>query len=213
MASKNDNVMLTLGIVVLMIAIIGSAVFEGESSSGESSAFRVSFSMESEVALNQDGHTNEGQTTEIVLDLTEDDYLNITSIDFQLSWNDDLQSPIGGANDEFELTITHPENLEEEPTYSPSASESSSNEQIDISAGLQEVPENVEAETGSSEEEISNKYITKVGYGSWKIEVSCNSAGDRDPTPLGQDNGNDWTLTVTVHYYTATVSVYEIAKK
>jgi len=205
MRSRNDNIVVTFGIIVLLIALMGSAAFEGEEPEEVTNAYRVEFSMNAVIALDQNGHTNEGQTTEVPLEVGEEEYLNITSMDFQLTWNDDLQPPVGDPNDEFELTITHPEEMEEGPEYDPSPSESSDDEQIDITANILDIPENIDLEPGSSEEEISNKHISKVGIGTWMIEVSCNSAGDRDPTPYGQDDGNDWTLTVTINYYNATV--------
>ncbi|MCK4615213.1 MAG: hypothetical protein KAU14_10455, partial [Thermoplasmata archaeon] len=106
MLSTNDKMMAFMGIFVLLIALIGSAMLEGEAPEGEGLLFNVFFSEESEGVLDQDGHTNEDQTSSLELNVT---HANITWIEFHLTWDDDIYPPLQDPNDEFKLTIHAPD--------------------------------------------------------------------------------------------------------
>lgn len=208
MLSRKDNIMAIAGIIVILIALTGSAIFEGEEPEGAGLIFNVTFSEKEEEVLNENGDTNEGQTTEIELEMEQE---NLVSMEFQLTWDDNLPNPISGPNDEFELTIMEPQDTYTE--YDPSSSVSSTDEVITIQVTLQDFPKNKISEPGSSEEDVEKKCTTKNGTGTWTIQVTCNNAGDRDPTPFGQDDGNDWTLQVKVYYYVIKVTSGAISEE
>ena len=199
MLSTNDKMMAFMGIFVLLIALIGSAMLEGEAPEGEGLLFNVFFSEESEGVLDQDGHTNEDQTSSLELNVT---HANITWIEFHLTWDDDRYPLYGDPNDEFELTIHAPDDTEVE--YDPSSSESDTNENITIQAKLQELPEDKKQVSGESKKALAKELTTYVGIGTWNIEVTCNEAGDLSPI-FNDDNGNDWNLEVTLYHYEASI--------
>ena len=110
MASKNDNVMLVIGLMILLIALVGSATFEGERPDTHGGVFDISIDPRSEVILSQNGDTNEGDSWESPVEVTGP--MNITSIVFTLTWNDDDTSTVtvGGNGvrnepDTFRLTV------------------------------------------------------------------------------------------------------------
>ena len=198
MLSGNDRIIVLLGITVTIIGLLGSAMFEGEAPAGEFTLFNVAFQEERELAMDHDGHTNEGHTTTLTLDVQTK---NITVIYFYLSWNDDIY--LNQPNDEFQLTITAPDGTN--VTYDPSNSEKSTSENITIKAELNDMPQNMHNKPAASNESLAEELTNLNGIGNWTIEVKCNSAGDDNPL-INDDTGNDWNLRVAVDYYKGAIT-------
>lgn len=198
MLAGKDSTIIALGIIVTLIALLGSAMFEGEAPGGKYILFNVAYSGERERVMDQNGDTNEGKTTTLTLDVQRK---NITNIYFYLTWNDDVY--LDQPNDEFQLTITAP--VDAEVSYNPSNSEKSTGGNITIRAKLKDMPENINGKAAESEEALREELTSINGIGNWTIEVRCNSAGDTTPF-INDDNGNSWNLQVAVEYYTGAIT-------
>lgn len=216
MESKNDSIMLTFGIIVLLIALMGSAVFEGEEPEGNAGLFDVSFTENSGEIFSAADHTNEGQSWTSPMDVAGPK--NITHLEFVLTWTDDdtSEAEVGGLGvqnqpDSFSLTVTMPNGTEhsEEGTSDINTKDGI----ITIIVMFQSFPENTFQVLSQSKETLQGELTKENGFGNWTISVTCEEAGDSKTTTgqtTAEDDGNDWDLRVTAVYYEATINEHEI---
>lgn len=145
--------------------------------------------------INITGYTYEGETTEICQNIS---VLNITKVHFVLTWIDDITSkgciPMGGAFDTFDLYVIDPNRT----VYN----NESKYEYIDINVNGSELPTN-QSFNASSVDEVGNFYISSEKMGNWTIRIKVEAEGY---TFASYDEGNDWTLSITVYYYTGTIT-------
>ena len=142
----------------------------------------------------KDNYTREGDSTEV-------DHLfegRVDSTIFELTWTDDdtTEANVGGLGvqnqpDRFSLTIVSPNGTE----YSEEAESDISSEDGVIL---------IEIYLGMTEEEQKKGKIKDFEAGDWGITIECVDAGDSETTlgqVIAQDNGNEWTLSVTYTYF------------
>ena len=216
MESKNDSVMLTLGVVILLIALMGSAMFEADEASGGSSIFNVFYTENSQGIFGTTGHTNEGEDDTIPVDIA--DPVNIVTLEFILTWTDDdtTEANVGGLGvqnqpDTFRLTVVTPEGIE----HSEEAASDVSTEDglILINFTFQSFPEDDLGVPSQSNVTLEQELTTTHGLGNWTVTVTCEEAGDSETTTgqtVAQDGGNDWDLDVVATYYTMVIMEAEI---
>jgi hypothetical protein len=125
----------------------------------------------SEELDSKSGRTAEGETTSLEINI---DILNITYIEFRLTWSDDI-----GDNDEFSLSVFGPAGF-------------SDNAASDIG----EIYLKIDV---SDPETASNG--TAGGTGIWKVEIEAvDCPGLVSVGGFDRDNGNEWSLVTEVHY-------------
>ncbi len=211
MLSNNDRLMGILGFFVLIVALIGSTIFEGERPDDDSLLFDVIYTPETGLFFQEGDYTAEGDSWDHALEVNQ---TNMTQIEFVLTWTDDdtAEANVGGAGvqnqpDSFRLTIILPNGTEiQDEAESDITSEQGI---ITINAAIFSLPEsNMEKMGGSSADEVASKVVKVEGMGVYNITIECINAGDSQTT-TGQtttnDNGNDWNLDVNVYFYTAEV--------
>ena len=159
--------------------------------------YDIKFNETSEDMSPISGSSNEGDTTTEIIFI---DHTNITKITFKLTWSDDTYTL--NPDDTFLLTIKTPDDAEFQANFTPSDSESSNSEEIIIEAGINSLPETMRVKA-SSIEDAAEYYTTDLGSGNWTAEITLEDA--QPDYILINDNSNDWTLDVTIHYYTATI--------
>jgi hypothetical protein len=220
MESKNDNIMLTLGIVILLVALMGTAVFEGEQPADNEILWDVTFAEKSaQIEMVQD-FTGEGQTTDVMIDIAQQ--TNITNLSFELRWTDDDTSGASGNGngvvnqpDHFILTVQDPEGGA--PITMEGENEIGQDGTIlivfDFPVEGLTFDMNGTTATGGSAEAVSEKLTVMNGMGNWSVTVECTEAGDAEDSLFGttveQDDGNAWTLDVRAIYYEATIKLHE----
>ena len=191
--NEKDMTMIYIGIVVAVIVLVGSAVFEGEKAAGGLKSFTVVVTTSDETIFEKTEYLNEGESKEYPVSVEQE---NLISIEFILTWSDDNPGLLDGSNDEFSLDVKSDWGND---------STSSTSESITIKFELNKVPETGDYK-GQSEDDVKESLSTTNGTGLYSVTVTCENAGDRDPTPLGQDNGNNFTLKVIITYYQVKVS-------
>lgn len=217
MESKNDSVMLTLGVVILLIALMGSAMFEADEASGGSSLFNVFYTENSMGVFGTTGNTNEGESETIPVDIA--DPANIVTLEFILTWTDNDASeinpgglgPVQNQPDTFRLTVAMPDGTEH--------SEEAAND-IETKDGIilinftfQSFPEDDLGIPSQSNFTLEQELTTEYGFGNWTVTVTCEEAGDSETTTgqtVDQDDGNDWDLDVVATCYTMVIKKAEI---
>jgi len=137
----------------------------------------------------------------------EIDIMNITKLEFILTWVDDwpfigdppLTEP--EPNDEFILNITSPNNdmFESDPE---------TDEKIVVKAPdngvLNAIPAPFQMQAESKdilEMQIAEQYTKSNGTGEWAINITLTEAGGSLGLPTDVDDGNDWTLEIIYYYY------------
>lgn len=206
MESKNDSVMLAFGIIVLVIAVMGTAAFEGEEpGAGGGLLWDVYFDVTTETVHTEQGSTNEGESDEFTVDVSGN--FTIMNLTFELRWTDDdtTNTPVSpNQPDTFNLTVTDPtgEDMRQVEGSNPNNNQ---NGMLSITFELSILESNFTVKSAVSEEALEEELTLTHGFGDWSVIVECVDAGDsEDPftgTTVDQDNGNDWTLTVDAEYY------------
>lgn len=193
--------LLTMGVACLML--IGILFFEASSEGGQTHPFNVYFEMETPTTQTDNGNAPEGVTQEHIINVEQTELLMVTVI---LEWDDDVTDFTSGqANDDFTLTIDAP-NGTSDVTYPDGTSVDGDSGYLELGAILlNEMPENDTAVAADLEAVIA-QFTSDNGVGDWTITVTCTNADD-DGLPFGgqNDNGNDYTLTINVEFYTFTV--------
>ncbi len=217
MESKNDSIMLIMGVAVLLIALMGTAVFEGEPPSGNAFLFDVYYSDHSQDIVNLQDYTGEGESDMFTTNFTGP--LNITRIEFEFTWIDDdtSEANVGGLGvqnqpDSFRLTVLDPSG--EEQSDEAESDISSEEGIIVLTFEFMEIVQNKTENSSSSAEALSEEITTMNGIGSWIFTIECLDAGNSETTTgqtTAQDDGNDWNLRVTAFYYEAKIEEHVIA--
>ncbi|MCK4614927.1 MAG: hypothetical protein KAU14_08995 [Thermoplasmata archaeon] len=189
--------------LVLVLLIIGwqAGVFEEEEEEGEKT-FSVTITEETMTFAQESDHCNEDETIEYFYNITQENLLHIRII---LTWDDDMPGLINGDNDRFRLEVDFSWENENGDGSGSSGDDSDTGEIIFERDTTIERPEGSEYHEGKSEEKVRTEYtITEIGE--YYVNVTCEDAGDRDPTPFGKDDGNDFTLEVILTYYVVHVT-------
>lgn len=189
--------------VVLVLLVIGwqVGVFEEEEEESEKT-FAVTIEEETMTYAQESGHCDEDETIEYFYNITQENLLHVRII---LTWDDDMPGLIDGDNDRFRLDVDFSwEN--ENGDGSGSSGDASDTGEITFERNTTiEKPEGSEYHKGRSEEEVRKEYtVTEIGE--YYVNVTCEDAGDRDPTPFGRDDGNDFSLEVILTCYAVHVS-------
>ncbi|UCG67931.1 MAG: PKD domain-containing protein [Thermoplasmata archaeon] len=159
-----------------------------------------------------DGELDEG-TSELFT--TQINRLNLTKIEFRLTWEDNL--PFYGSppltepipNDEFLLNITSPDDYyyEDGPD---------TDEKIVVKAPskgeMNPIPLDFTMEAESPkilETLIVDDYISDNGTGEWAINITLTEALGTWGGPPDLDFGNNWTYEARCFYYWPDITIYE----
>jgi len=209
--NEKDKSVLGVGAIIAIIVLIGSAVLEGEEpEEGSEGRFNV-IVMDGEIeAASENDHCNEDESKDFEYTIDQETIKElegryIISVEAILTWDDDRPSLTSGDNnDEFSLEISG-----NDTTESSSSTSGEIREKIDI----QPKPKSNPSYAGESIEKVEKELGKDYGMGLYKVTVKCVSAGNRDPTPFGQDNGNDFELKIVVKYYALKVSLADTCGK
>ncbi|MBI4393820.1 MAG: hypothetical protein HY556_08520 [Euryarchaeota archaeon] len=156
-------------------------------------SYVVSFVKETRV-IKLNGHLNGGESRDVPFRIDEN---NVTRVDFLLTW---------GETDD-ELGVTALDTFRLQPVMADGrmmeARESHDGLIFRNSPTMSRVPDDFEtdSEGAAFEAELKARSST-VGSGTWKARLTLVATGSSDNTV---DKGNDWSLTVTVHHYRASV--------
>lgn len=187
-----------MGIIIVMGYVFHHAAANTDvvSIGGQGSTlFNLKFNETSEDMSPISGNTNEGETT---IENIPINHTNITKITFKLTWSDDVPPA-----DTFILTIKAPEDADFQTNFTPTDSESSSSGEIIIEAEINTLPETISVKADSPTNAASY-HTTYMGSGDWTAEIELEDA-QPDGFIFDPDSSNDWTLDVTIHYYTAII--------
>jgi hypothetical protein len=139
------------------------------------------------------GQATENSNTDLALDLTREDYYNIESITFTLTWTDEPDYSTRHTNqpDEFSLTVQAPSSEDTSITLE-SGSDQSGSISLEYNPTQGAAPKH-------------DPYYN--GTGEYQITIRCGTCGDHElwrPSIGVQDqpdNGNTWTLNIDYSYY------------
>ena len=208
--NEKDKSVLSVGVIIAIIVLIGSAVLEGEEpKEGSGGLFNVIImDGETEVAR-ENTRCDEGESIDYEYTIDQETVKElegnyIISVEAILTWDDDMPGLTGGDNDEFSLEINGNDTTE---------SSSSTSGEIRESIDIQSKPKSDQSYEGESIEQVEKELGKDYGMGLYNVTVSCENAGDRDPTPLGQDDGNNFELRIVVKYYALKVSLADTCGK
>jgi len=180
-------------LVLLLISWWAGAFEEAGEEEPMSSAGDANFEFVNSTWSNSD-YTAEGSETEV-----DDQFeARVERASFVLTWTDDdtTEGNIGGTGvqnqpDTFRLTVVSPNGTEYQEEAANDVSTEDGEIIIDVFLGL-------------TEREREENWVENFEKGGWNITVECVEAGDsRDNLGLYnfQDDGNDWTLSVSYAYF------------
>lgn len=166
--------------------------------------YNVSWDIDQVEAYDTGGFNLEGYSELRFTNITVN---NITTMTFNMTWDDDKKYLLVEPNDEFIINITSPDEVMYEG--GPSVSE-----QILLyapsSSTMNDLPwegiDQIEAESVPILElSLAEEYTTSEGTGDWAFNITLTEAGGRveNPLPGSQDfdYGNEWQLEVICFYY------------
>ncbi len=195
--NSKDQQILTLGVVVLFIVLIGSATMEGEEDFGGDEGgglWQVKFSEKTQDYTSESENCDEGETIEYEYDLSNEKVTNIVGLKLTLTWDDDQPHILTGDNDEFSVEAEFGNKSDD------SGSSSSGNIGLDFFA--LDIPKDKASESGT-QDGIVEKYNSTEGLGVYKVRVTCENAGGDG---VFADSGNDFSLDVKIIYYEVATS-------
>ena len=191
--------------VVLVLLLFGwwAGFYEEDAEASSSKIFLVDISEETVTLAEESGYSDEGETIEYFYSFTQE---NLLSVRVTLSWTDDIPGLTGGDNDEFELQY-HYDWLNDKPDEGTDggSDSSTSGEIIWERETTIERPETNDSYQGRSVEAVKREF-TVTETGEYWVNVTCTNAGNRDPTPFGQDGGNDFSMRFEISYYVVKVT-------
>jgi hypothetical protein len=164
------------------------------------------------MVYNPNGDLDEGSSELLTREIF---ILNITKIEFRLTWTDDWpyrgSPPLleGIPNDEFILNISSPGDY----TYEGGPE---TDEKIVVKAPskgeMNQIPLDFTMEAESPEileSLIVGEYISDNGTGEWDINITLTEALGTLGGPPDADPGNPWALEVRCFYYWPKITIYE----
>jgi len=195
-----------VGVLVVFILLTigwGLGVFDSGDAEGEGRAYLVEIGEETVTFAQEGEYCDEGETIEYYYNFTQENLLSVSVI---LTWDDDTPGITDGDNDLFRLEWDYEWNNDVPGSGGGSSSEGSeSGEIIFVRETTIEIPNGSQYQSGSSAREVREEF-TFTENGEYFVNVTCEDAGDRDPTPFGQDDGNNFDLEIRITYYVVTVT-------
>lgn len=203
--NANDRKIVGIGILVVSIAIIGSIAGSTPYVPPESipiTKYKLSIEYVSSTATITDS-TTEGQSTTNSVEIT---IFNITKVVFEFSYTDDYPGIFTGDNDEFEITVTTPNN--ETKTATVSQGSTTATIEFDFPIPPSDIL-NMSFDSLKDAEAKASQYLNTTGTGMYMVEVKAtNCPGRRLISGIFDlDTGNDWTIKVSYDAY-----IIDIAK-
>jgi hypothetical protein len=207
---KNDKIILLVGIVIIVIAGVGIAMYNVEdtdnSNIGEDSGYDT-FSytwvnMEKNEKIYTDEFVNKGELFEDTFNIKSPDNTVLTKVEFTLSWIDDVtyRGLLSKGYDTLDLELLYGSESKGE-AYVYEGNEM--NKSFMFNIYNMPTDDTVKAESQSAAEEIVNKMIADEDSATFDITVSVQT-GEKFYRFLKwlKDKGNDFDLTATYTYYT-----------
>lgn len=168
--------------------------------------YRLTWPLVIEAGEDRAGYTREGTTTNVFVNLEKE---NLTRVVAWLTWQD--RNETGGQRtkpDLFELQVLAPDGTMGVADLGRNGADGSGNVSADLVWRSAPLPQEVRAATDDEAAQEAKRIVStdRTGLGEWTIRVSMLDAGDLDApnaplaVPAG-DEGNDWTLALTVEAY------------
>ena len=175
-------------VLVVSIVLIGSFILS------QDPRYIIYYDYELLPEVEHSDYVQEGETVSFTFNAGS----NVTSLDFNIEWNDDETTFSG--DDEFRMRIIGPDNSSGE--FHPADEQTNSNP-FGINVRFCYCPDILEVKAGSKEEareKSAEENTNTAALGTWTIEIECVSTGD-GPAP-GLDGGNDMTLAIHNQIFT-----------
>ena len=208
---KNDKIILLVGIVIIVIAGIGIAMYNVEdtdkSNIGEDSGYDTfSYTWTKMVSNDEDVYSNEfvnkGETLEETKKIDVPSNSVLTKVEFTLSWVDDVtyRGIFSKGYDTLDFKLSYGSSSKGE-AYIYEGSEM--NETFTFNIYNMPTDDTVDAESQSAAEEVINEKVSGKDSATFDITVSVQT-GEKFPHLLKKmkDKGNDFDLTAKCTYYT-----------
>lgn len=187
---KKDLAIGIVGTIILVAAMIG--VFRYEASRGGGSSFEITWEDASVPGPDTAGATQAGGTAAEELEVAT---LNVTSIEWTLTWTDDVGNP-----DEFNLTVAS-------PTGENRSVQGTSGKLTVVFEGLAQRPGEMRllaASKDEAESRIARDATTDAAVGTWSVFVKLVRAPgvvSQGGVELPPDGQNAWALTSALTVY------------
>lgn len=189
MTESADRLFAIGGAIVIFLSLFMMVIHEDVEAGGAKSNWQVSFP-ESSHSETEDGNLNEGDSDQY-------DYewliMNITVIEFTLTWNDN--DGLTSNDDTFRLEYNGPDGQ--------AGNAQGSSGSLTLTEVLSEPPETfrVDKATKATAQNAADEFASDNGMGNWTVTVTLTSV-----QPFIGDNSENYDLDISVSYFTANIA-------